>query len=127
MQLAAVISTKIRVLLYWVLILYLNIAWKKMFKKQKYKWKLLKPGKWSQNEHGHNTNYLFLLNRPCTIMLEKKTVAAASVTVLKMKKIIYWSESNSWIYFYIDLNKNWKIYWFEQSFTGYSLNWINLM
>jgi hypothetical protein len=31
---------------------------------------------------------------------------------------IYRSESNSWIYFYILLNKNWKIYWFEQSFTG---------
>jgi len=32
--------------------------------------------------------------------------------------LIYWSESNSWIYFYIVLNKNWKIYWSEQSFTG---------
>ena len=31
--------------------------------------------------------------------------------VLEMKIWIYWSESNSWIYFYILLNKNWKIYW----------------
>ena len=30
----------------------------------------------------------------------------------------YWSESNSWIYFYIILNKNWKNYCSEQSFTG---------
>jgi hypothetical protein len=29
-----------------------------------------------------------------------------------------WSESNSLIYFYIVLNKNIKIYWSEQSFTG---------
>jgi hypothetical protein len=27
-------------------------------------------------------------------------------------------ESNSWIYFNIVLNKNWKIYWSEQSFNG---------
>ena len=38
-------------------------------------------------------------------------------TVLEMKIWIYWSESNSWIYFCIVLNKNWKIYWSEQSFT----------
>jgi hypothetical protein len=38
--------------------------------------------------------------------------------VLKMKTWIYWSESNSWISFYIFLNKNWNIYWSEQSFTG---------
>ena len=35
-----------------------------------------------------------------------------------MKIWIYWSESNSWIYFYIYLNKNWKIYWSYKSFTG---------
>jgi hypothetical protein len=40
------------------------------------------------------------------------------LTVLEMKIGIYWSESNSWIYFYIVLNKNWKIYLCEQSFTG---------
>ena len=33
-------------------------------------------------------------------------------------KWIYWSQSNSWIYFYIVLNQNWKIYWSKQSFTG---------
>ena len=38
-------------------------------------------------------------------------------TVLEMKLWIYWSESNSCIYF-IYLNKNWKIYWSKQSFTG---------
>ena len=33
------------------------------------------------------------------------------------------SESNSWIYFIyiIYLNKNWKMYWLEQSFTGLGL------
>jgi hypothetical protein len=41
-------------------------------------------------------------------------------TVLKMKISIYWSRSNSLIYFYIHvvLNKNWKNYWSEQTFTG---------
>ena len=42
-------------------------------------------------------------------------------SVLEMKNWIYWSESNSWIYFYIVLNKNWKHYWFEQNFTGLGL------
>ena len=44
----------------------------------------------------------------------------ASIAVLKMKILIYWFESNSWIYFYIYiyLNKNWKMYWSEQSFNG---------
>jgi hypothetical protein len=35
---------------------------------------------------------------------------------------IYWSRSNSWIYFYLVLNKNWKIYWPEQSFTCLGLD-----
>ena len=39
-------------------------------------------------------------------------------TVLEMKIWIYWSKSNSWIYFYKYLNKNWKIYRSEQSFAG---------
>jgi hypothetical protein len=39
--------------------------------------------------------------------------------VLEMKIWIFWSESNSWIYFYIVLNKNWKIYWSEQSFADF--------
>jgi len=34
--------------------------------------------------------------------------------VLELKIWIYWSKSNSWIV----LNKNWKIYWFKQSFGG---------
>ena len=38
--------------------------------------------------------------------------------VLKMKIWIYWSYSNSWIYFYLVLNKIWKIYRSEQSFAG---------
>ena len=38
--------------------------------------------------------------------------------VLKMKILNSWFESNFFIYFiYIYLNKNWKIYWYEQSFT----------
>ena len=41
-----------------------------------------------------------------------------SLPELEMKIWIYWSESNSWIYLYIVLNKNWKIYWSEQSFAG---------
>jgi hypothetical protein len=35
-----------------------------------------------------------------------------------MKIWIYWSKSNTWINFFIVLNKNWKIYWSEQSLTG---------
>ena len=35
-----------------------------------------------------------------------------------MKIWIYWSRSNSGIYFYIVLNKNLKTYWSEQSFAG---------
>ena len=41
-----------------------------------------------------------------------------------MKIWIYWSESNSWIYFCIVLNKNWKIYWSEQSFGTHREDWI---
>ena len=41
-----------------------------------------------------------------------------TLSVLKMKIWIYWSESKFWIYFYIILNKNWKMYCSEQSFTG---------
>ena len=37
---------------------------------------------------------------------------------LRMNFWIYWSGWNSWIYFYIFLNKNWTIYWSDQSFTG---------
>ena len=36
-------------------------------------------------------------------------------SVLEMKIWIYWCESNAWIYFYLVLNKNWKIYWSKQS------------
>jgi hypothetical protein len=43
-------------------------------------------------------------------------------SVLEMKIWIYWSESNSWIYFYIVLDKNWKIYWSEQS--GPATFWV---
>jgi hypothetical protein len=38
--------------------------------------------------------------------------------VLEIKIWSYWSEPNSWIYFYIVLNKNWKIYWSKQSLIG---------
>ena len=48
-------------------------------------------------------------------------------TALKMKILIDLSESNSWIYFYIVLNKTWNIYWSEQSFTGVGTeNWYSL-
>jgi hypothetical protein len=40
------------------------------------------------------------------------------IAVLEMKIKIHWSESNSWIYLYIVLNKNCKNYWCKQSFTG---------
>ena len=40
------------------------------------------------------------------------------ISVLEMNIWNYWTESNSWIYFYIILiNKNWKMYWSEQSFA----------
>ena len=38
--------------------------------------------------------------------------------MLEMKTWIYRSESNSWINFYVVLNKNWNNYRLEQSFTG---------
>ena len=38
-----------------------------------------------------------------------------------MKIWIHWSELNSWTHFYIYLNKNRKIYWSKQSFTGLGL------
>jgi hypothetical protein len=43
--------------------------------------------------------------------------------VLKMKIWIYWSESNFLNLCYTDkyVNKYWKIYWSEQSFTGLRL------
>ena len=44
-----------------------------------------------------------------------KRIILDKITVLEMKIWIYWSKSNSWIYFYIVLNKNWKMYWSEQS------------
>jgi hypothetical protein len=40
------------------------------------------------------------------------------VPVLEMKTLIYWSKSNSWIYFCVVLNKNWKMFWSGQSFSG---------
>ena len=42
------------------------------------------------------------------------------IPVFEMKTWINWSKSNFWIYliYIIYLNKNWKIYWCEQSFTG---------
>ena len=42
-------------------------------------------------------------------------------SVLEMKIWIYWFKSNSWIYLYIDLKKNWKIDWSKQSFVGLGL------
>ena len=35
-----------------------------------------------------------------------------------MKILIYWFKSNSSIYFYLVLNKSWKLYLSEQSLTG---------
>ena len=53
------------------------------------------------------TDVIYLWNEPMSIIRN---------TVREMKIWIYWSESNSWIYFYIYLNKNWKIYWFWTKF-----------
>ena len=41
---------------------------------------------------------------------EEMFLGCAHMAVLEMKIWIYWSESNSWIYFDIVLNKNWYIY-----------------
>ena len=41
------------------------------------------------------------------------SVFSYNVSVLEMIIWIYWSRSNSWINFYIVLNKNWKNYWSE--------------
>jgi hypothetical protein len=40
------------------------------------------------------------------------------LVLLEMEIKIYLSESNSLIYFHLVLDKNWKIYWSKQSFTG---------
>ena len=48
-------------------------------------------------------------------------VGVLDFPVLVMKIWIYLSESNFRIYFYIALNKNWKIYLSEQSFNGLGL------
>jgi hypothetical protein len=48
---------------------------------------------------GRNVDYL------CNIVM---FTLICPDTVLEMKILIYWSESNSLIYFYIVLNKNWK-------------------
>ena len=62
---------------------------------------------------------IYTLPIPCAIVRYcKSCYIGILLTVLKMKIWNYWSESTSWIYFYIVLNKNWKIYWSEQSFTG---------
>ena len=49
---------------------------------------------------------------------DNQCVCSGLISVIEMKIWIFWSESNSRIYFYIFLNKNWKIYWSERSFTG---------
>ena len=54
----------------------------------------------------------------CILVSVKPGSRLPSHSILKMKIWIFWFESNSWIYSYIVLNKNWKIYWFKQSFTG---------
>jgi hypothetical protein len=55
---------------------------------------------------------------PRMILNEKKTgLSNGKYGIIKIW--IYWSESNSRIYFcIIFLNKNWKIYWSKYSFTG---------
>ena len=53
-------------------------------------------------------------------------------TVLDMKMCIYWSKSKFWIYFYIVLNKNWKIHWskvllvFGQRTSAHREDWTML-
>ena len=52
---------------------------------------------------------------------EKGDFLIQMIAVLEMKIWIYWSESNSRIYIYayiVYLNKNWKMYWSEQRYTG---------
>ena len=53
----------------------------------------------------------------CMTCLLISILSQVAYAVLEMK-IWIWSESNSWIYFCIVLNTNWKIYCSEQSFTG---------
>ena len=68
-----------------------------------------------------NNNTLVIFDRNSNIIsfsLSMKCMLYFTPTDLEMKIWIYWSRSNSWIYFYVVLNKNWKIYWSEQSFTG---------
>ena len=61
---------------------------------------------------GRNVDYLYNIVMFTLICPE---------TVLEMKILIYWSESNSLIYFYIVRNKNWKNLMVQQSFTALGL------
>ena len=54
----------------------------------------------------------------CPAMYSRCWLSCFDTSVLEIIICNYWSESNSWIYFYIVLNKNWTIYWSEQSCTG---------
>ena len=65
------------------------------------------------------TKTAIIINAADVTKTEKYIQILQLQAVFKMKIWInYWSESNSWIYFYIVLNKNWKIYWSQQSLTG---------
>ena len=68
---------------------------------------------------GQYTEFNCLLAHDWTVKEERMVTGP----VVEMKIWIYWSESNSLIYFYIHctfvfLNKNWKNYSTEQNFTG---------
>ena len=75
-----------------------------------------------------SSKYLFFvyprkeMNIQCLLIafhiISQVVIKLHTVSVLEMKIWIYCTESNSWIYFYIVLNKNWKIYWSGESFTG---------
>jgi hypothetical protein len=80
---------------------------------------------------GKSMTFLQVIDKLCHKSFIKY-IYSVVYTVLKMKIRIYWSESNSWIYYiqctqkkciyiYIYLNKNWKMYWSKQSCTGLGL------
>jgi hypothetical protein len=55
-----------------------------------------------------------MYNYTTLIIYSVINIFSTQISVLEMKIWIYWSKLNSWIYFYIVLNKNRKIYWSEQ-------------
>ena len=66
------------------------------------------------NRLARSISYLFNRASKNIYVLLWRLLNTNWLPALEMKIWTYWSRSNFWIYFYIFLNKNWKIYWSVQ-------------